>query len=634
MFQHQANSDGEGKKLDETLRLLTPNQKAFDRYLLKRIIGRGGMGVVWLAWDERLDLDVALKFLPDAVSRDPEAIADLRRETRRSLALTHTNIVRVYDFFQAGERSAISMEYIDGESLSALKAQRPQSFFEVEEIAPWVQQLCAALHFAHAEARIVHQDLKPSNLMVTTRGQLKVADFGIARSISDSVTRITAEKSSGGTLLYMGPQQIDGERPSPLNDIYSLGATLYDLLAGKPPFYTGALYEQIARKTPTTIAERRTELGLQGKPIPAQWEETIAACLAKQPEQRPQSALKVAQRLGLPSARESVASSRPVAEVSSERRRSRLVWAAAAALATGGLLLAATLPHWLGRSQSSNPSGASAPAIPQPPAAQPQPDYYAVHRRLKLPSVFDGLSPQQSWENSLGMKFLPIGQVGFSVWETRVRDFEAFVNATHYDATQGVIVQGRDGFVGGVSWKQPNFPTSAIHPVSGVNWEDAMAFCRWLTEKERKEGRLHPQQSYRLPFSQEWEQAAGATRYPWGDAWPPPPGAGNFAGTEVREDGNWPAERGVIEGYNDGYARNSPVGTFRANANGLYDMAGNVWEWCQDIVAGNKRMLHGGSWHNYMPANLQISFRGAAPELSSRDLGYGFRCVLEEEVKP
>src|SRR6266851_2129417 len=109
------------------------------------------------------------------------------------------------------------MECVEGETLSARRDDRPNKVFEVEELSPIVEQLCEALEYAHNQARIVHRDLKPANLMLTSKGVLKITDFGIARSLSDSVSMLTMNRGTSGTLLYMSPQQLDGERPSALD---------------------------------------------------------------------------------------------------------------------------------------------------------------------------------------------------------------------------------------------------------------------------------------------------------------------------------------------------------------------------------------------------------------------------------
>ena len=284
--------------LGQTIRGFRAGQKVFRRYTLARILGRGGMGVVWLARDEELERDVALKFLPDLVVHDLAVLDELKRETRRSLQLTHHHIVRIHDFVQDAESACISMEYIDGPTLSALRVEQPNRVFEAEVLLPWVQQICGALEYAHHHAKIVHRDIKPANLMLNSRGELKVADFGIARSLSDSVSMLTMARGTSGTLAYMSPQQLDGERASNLDDIYSLGATLYELLTSKPPFYSGGIERLIREKTPPSLATRRQDLGInRNQGIPEQWEQTIAACLAKDPSSRPQSALEVSNRL-------------------------------------------------------------------------------------------------------------------------------------------------------------------------------------------------------------------------------------------------------------------------------------------------------------------------------------------------
>src|SRR5881296_316748 len=191
------------------------------------------------------------------------------------------------------------MEYIDGETLSNLRAEKEQKVFESDELASWISQLCDALDYAHNRARVIHRDLKPANLMVNQRGDLKITDFGIARSLSDSVSRLTLEQGRRGTLVYMSPQQLNGERCTHLDDIYSLGATIYELLTSKPPFYSGNIDRQIYERVPPSMTERRKELDIEPASVPPIWEDTVAACLAKDASRRSQSAAEIAQRLQL-----------------------------------------------------------------------------------------------------------------------------------------------------------------------------------------------------------------------------------------------------------------------------------------------------------------------------------------------
>jgi serine/threonine protein kinase/tetratricopeptide (TPR) repeat protein len=288
-----------GAGLDATLREYRSGQKIFGRYALVKILGRGGMGIVWLARDEKLERDVALKFLPDLIIHDRALLNDLKRETRRSLELTHKNIVRIYDFVDNERSACISMEYIDGETLSNSRAEKEQKVFEPSAIAAWTGQLCDALDYAHNHAKIIHRDLKPANLMVNKKGDLKVSDFGIARSLGDTVSRLTMEQGRSGTLVYMSPQQLDGERGTHLDDVYSLGATLYELLTSKPPFYSGNIDRQIHERVAPSMTERRKEFNIEPALVPPLWEETVAACLAKDPAKRPQSTAEVANRLQL-----------------------------------------------------------------------------------------------------------------------------------------------------------------------------------------------------------------------------------------------------------------------------------------------------------------------------------------------
>jgi formylglycine-generating enzyme required for sulfatase activity len=276
---------------------------------------------------------------------------------------------------------------------------------------------------------------------------------------------------------------------------------------------------------------------------------------------------------------------------------------------------------------------------------------------LALAVMADGpaaATKEKPFVNSLGMKFVPVKgtDVLFSIWDTRVQDFEAFVQATGHDATKDMFSVTGDGWKKpgdnwvkqqGDTWKSPGFTQGPTHPVVGVSWEDAKAFCKWLTEKERAAGRLRAGQEYRLPTDAEWSVAVGLGPetgstpkdksgkikdvYPWGTQYPPPRGAGNYFGEEAKQ--GWPSGWTVIKGYNDGYARTSPVGSFAANSSGLFDMGGNVWQWCEDLYEpdSERRVLRGSAWIFHDPPNLFSSFRfyglpGGRGELA------GFRCVL------
>ena len=321
-------TEGSGDLADATLREFASGQKLFGRYTLIKILGRGGMGIVWLARDEELEREVALKFLPNLIIHDRAMLTELKRETRRSLELTHQNIVRIYDFVNDERSACISMEYIDGDTLGNMRCDKPNKVFEPFELSAWTSQLCDALEYAHRRVRIIHRDLKPANLMVNQRGELKISDFGISRSLGDTISRLTREEGRSGTLVYMSPQQLGGERGSHLDDIYSLGASLYELLTTKPPFYSGNIDRQIREKVPPSMTARRKEFEIEAGPIPPEWEEMVAACLAKDPAKRPQTTSEMARRLqaGGPTP------THKTAEISSKRSKKILVPVAVAAL--------------------------------------------------------------------------------------------------------------------------------------------------------------------------------------------------------------------------------------------------------------------------------------------------------------
>lgn len=573
------------------------------RFKLVRLLGQGGMGIVWLAEDTRLGVKVALKFLPPVISSDAAALELLRAETRRCLQLSHPNIVRIHDFHEtAGEEVFFAMEYVNGPTLSALRIQQPSKVLTWPFLAPLMHQLCEALAYAHGE-KVIHRDLKPSNLLIDSRGRLKLSDFGVARVAADTMTRLTGcsiAGAAGGTLAYMSPQQLEGRPPGVADDIYSVGATLYELLASRPPFVSGDIAYQVRSVRPASITERLQELGVEN-PVPPEVERTISDCLAKEPGQRPQSAGELPTRLGLAGVVSRQFSDAPKegAVRTREKLRRRPAGLAAAILLIAGVAFAA----WK----------ASDPGMKQP-------------------------RPGRPWANSLGMRFEPVGPVLFSIWETRVQDFEAFVRSSRDETARPMDSLGRDGWAPhGHSWKDPGYPQGPTHPVAGLRYDDAVAFCAWLTKEELTKGWLRAGQRYRLPTDDEWSQAVeeDQKQFPWGNNGVPPSGAGNYAGKEVKDDAERSLTRPVLENYSDAFPRASPVGSFRANRFGLFDLGGNLLEWCEDSYPVNAQMqvLRGGSWDSSSEEELQCSARMNIPT-GHRSGQYGFRCVLEFDPMP
>jgi hypothetical protein len=233
----------------------------------------------------------------------------------------------------------------------------------------------------------------------------------------------------------------------------------------------------------------------------------------------------------------------------------------------------------------------------------------------------------EPWTNSLGMNFVPVGDLLAGVWLVRVRDYAAYSAET-----------GRTRLV-------TDFPQDENHPVARVNREDATAFCEWLTQHERTAGKLDEGQIYRLPTDAEWSLIAGMPEeagdtpekrdgmnrdFLWGTAWPPPQNAGNFADSSARQGAAARSRGGSIAGYIDGFAYTSPVGAFRANAFGLFDMSGNVWQWVGDSYNGSKKdwgVLRGGCWATAKQEELRLGYRNVVSR-DERDVTFGFRCIL------
>jgi formylglycine-generating enzyme required for sulfatase activity/predicted Ser/Thr protein kinase len=584
------------------------------RFKLTELVGEGGMSRVYKAIDLRRvearsqDPYIAVKVLTVSFSDYFGSIATLHREAHKLQSLTHPNIVRVIDCDRDGQTVFMTMEFLAGVSLH----RKLQIGIAREQAVEIVVAIASALEFAH-RARIVHGDLKPGNVIITDSHDTKVIDFGIARFLARPKEGQKDDASSEHepwevmnalTPPYASPEMLEDKEPDPRDDVYALACIAYEVLTGRHPFERAA--STLARDTGMKPVRRD---GLTGRQFRA-----VLGGLEFDRHKRTPTAQRFADEFCGTRSRKPV----QIAAI-----------AGIAAVAVAGLYFARQA---LDRSARE----AAAPVLTAGTVFRDCPTCPLM--RVVPPGRFEqGAADGETFEQPQHEVSIAY-PLAVAQHELTIGEFEEFMAEVGHDVSGCMIYDGEWQYRADVSWETADDAQTALHPVSCVSWSDATAYTQWLSHKTG--------QRYRLPSTSEWEYAARAgsiSRQPWSME----AGVCSIANVaDQRAAQRYPGWE--AQACNDNYAGTAPVGRFRANAFGLQDMIGNVFEWVEDCWHDDytgapsdgsarvepscpEREMRGGSWFT-APVYVSLTYRNHFAE-NYRSSSVGFRVVREIEPK-
>jgi formylglycine-generating enzyme required for sulfatase activity len=588
------------------------------KYRVTGILGRGGMGVVYEAEDPVIQRRVAIKLLPPAVAKNPDALQRFMLEARAAGRFQHPHVVTVFDVDQYRGAYFIVMELAKGGSMAEAMRHGPLPWREATRT---VADACKGLAAAHAEG-LIHRDLKPSNIMRTEGGVVKIADFGLAKA-NDADLNVTQTGTIVGTPHFMSPEQCRSEPLDGRSDIYSLGATYYTLLTGRTPFHhidtaMQVMYShcyqplidprQFQRDLPEgcwlVLLKAMAKDADDRYPTAHHFHADLEALLAGRP---PPHATAHPPKGFAPAPTPEPCCPAPLLSMPRQRN-----WKLkAAALAAASLVLISWLMAGHRTSHRDN-----------------------ARSQARQPAV---LAPRLI-SNAIGMKLVQLPAGKFIMGDAQREDappHEVTLTDPFYLGMHEVTQEQYRKVMGDLLVQLPG----SHLPVTFVSWNDAVRFCERLSAMEREQlaGRR-----YRLPTEAEWEYACRAgttTTFSVGDEL-----------THEHANIRGPQGRFAVErGRGRAGQTVTPVGSYDPNPWGLYDMHGNVWEWCADwydpegyarwpVVnprgpeSGVHRVLRGGSWMS-PPEECASAHRGSMVRArfgpTSRGPAVGFRVVCE-----